>query len=267
MKTLSTLMDLAGRQAVITGGAGHIGLAAGEALVEAGASVAILDLETESCTRRAEQLNGIRGGAAVPLPCDLKDVSQIRESAARALDQLGGVDVLIHCAGYVGTTDREGWVGPFAEQSVEAWDEAMRVNLTSAFLLTQSLADSLGRTGRGSVVFVSSTQGLVAPDHAIYEGTEMSTAAAYGASKAGLNQLARYLASVLAPAVRVNVVSPGGIERGQPENFRERYEKGTPLVRMGKEEDLKGAFLYLASDLSSYVTGQNLVVDGGWTLW
>ena len=95
----------------------------------------------------------------------------------------------------------------------------------------------------------------------------MSTAAAYGASKAGLNQLARYLASVLAPAVRVNVVSPGGIERGQPENFRERYEKGTPLVRMGKEEDLKGAFLYLASDLSSYVTGQNLVVDGGWTLW
>jgi NAD(P)-dependent dehydrogenase (short-subunit alcohol dehydrogenase family) len=101
----------------------------------------------------------------------------------------------------------------------------------------------------------------------LYADTTMANPAGYGASKGGLLQLTRYLATVLAPEVRVNAISPGGIWRNQPDIFRERYENRTPLQRMGTEEDLKGVVMFLSSDLSAYVTGQNLVVDGGWTAW
>jgi NAD(P)-dependent dehydrogenase (short-subunit alcohol dehydrogenase family) len=107
----------------------------------------------------------------------------------------------------------------------------------------------------------------VGPDFQLYEGTPLANPAAYGVSKAGLLQLVRYLATALAPGVRVNAISPGGVERGQPEVFQARYRERTPLGRLASEEDLKGAIAYLASDLSSYVTGHNLVVDGGWTAW
>jgi NAD(P)-dependent dehydrogenase (short-subunit alcohol dehydrogenase family) len=108
---------------------------------------------------------------------------------------------------------------------------------------------------------------MVGPDMRLYEGTGMGSPAAYAASKGGLLQLTRWLATVLAPTIRVNAVTPGGILRGQPQVFRERYIARTPLGRMGSEEDLQGAVAYLASDLSAYVTGHNLVVDGGWTAW
>jgi len=117
------------------------------------------------------------------------------------------------------------------------------------------------------VILVSSIYGMVAPDWSLYRDTTMANPAAYGASKGGLIQLARYLATLMAPAVRVNALTPGGAWRGQPDPFHERYKARTPLRRMATEEDFKGAAAYLASDLSAYVTGQNLIVDGGWTAW
>jgi NAD(P)-dependent dehydrogenase (short-subunit alcohol dehydrogenase family) len=156
---------------------------------------------------------------------------------------------------------------PFPDQTADAFDAALRVNLTSAFVLAQVAAGPLARSGHGSIVFLSSIYGSVAPDERLYEGTTMANPLGYGASKAGLEQLARSLATTLAPAVRVNTVSPGGVWRNQPTNFVERYESRTPLRRMATEEDLKGAIAYLASDLSAYVTGHNLIVDGGWTAW
>ena len=122
-------------------------------------------------------------------------------------------------------------------------------------------------SGRGSVVWVSSIYGMVGPDMRLYEGLDMANPAAYAASKGGLIQLTRYLATVLAPRIRVNTVSPGGLSRNQPEAFQQRYIERTPLQRMGTEEDLVGVIGYLASDLSSYVTGVNIPVDGGWTAW
>ena len=150
---------------------------------------------------------------------------------------------------------------------MEAWDNALRVNLTSPFVLVQEAQNELEKTGKGSVILIASTYGLVGPDMRLYEGTRMANPAGYSASKGGLLQLTRYMATVLAPLVRVNAISPGGIWRNQPVVFRERYEDRTPLRRMGTEEDLKGAIAYLASDLSAYVTGHNLLVDGGWTAW
>jgi NAD(P)-dependent dehydrogenase (short-subunit alcohol dehydrogenase family) len=180
---------------------------------------------------------------------------------------MGGLDIVVHCAGFLGTTTVEGWACRFEEQTVDAWDAAMRVNLTSAFAMVQEGKDALASSGHGSVILLSSIYGVVGPDLRLYTGTDMTTPAGYSASKGGLLQLTRHLATVLAPRVRVNAISPGGVWRNQPEVFRKRYEERTPLRRMATEDDLRGAIIFLASDLSSYMTGQNLVVDGGWTVW
>ena len=119
----------------------------------------------------------------------------------------------------------------------------------------------------GAVILFASTYGMVGPDMRLYAGTPMANPAGYSASKGGLLQLMRYFATLLAPRIRVNAISPGGVWRNQPELFLERYVARTPLGRMAAEGDLKGAVAYLASDLSAYVTGHNLVVDGGWTAW
>lgn len=266
-RSINQLMDLTGRKALITGGAGHVGFVAGEVLVELGATVAVLDVEAEACQERAAVLSRSRERRAVAVPCDLRDEQAARTAVRDAIGHLGGLDILIHCAAYVGTRHIPGWSVPFEQQTVEAWEAAMGINLTSAFILAQEATEAMAASGHGSVIFVTSIYGLVGPDGRLYEGTEMGNPAAYATSKGGLLQLTRYLATTLAPAVRVNAISPGGIWRNQPETFHQRYVARTPLGRMATEEDLKGAIAYLASDLSAYVTGHNLVVDGGWTVW
>ncbi len=267
MKTLRELMDLGGRTALITGGAGHLGRAMGEALAELGCAVAVLDLDQAACARTANDLKARFGVETLPLPCDLADERATRSAPALAAQALGGLDILIHSAAFVGTSDLEGWVVPFPEQSAETWRRCMEVNLTSAFVLTQAALPWLAARGRGSVVNLASIYGVAGPDLGLYQGTAMGNPAAYAASKGGLIQLTRWLATVLAPKVRVNSITLGGIERGQPAAFQARYVARTPLKRMGVEEDIKGAAAYLASDLSAYLTGHNLVLDGGWTAW
>jgi NAD(P)-dependent dehydrogenase (short-subunit alcohol dehydrogenase family) len=265
--TLRELSDLSGRTALITGGAGHIGLAAAEALIELGAVVAICDLDAEHCERTAAALAGCGPGAARSLPCDLADEAALRDAVRRLIGDTGRLDVVVHSAGYVGTTQVPGWAVPFEQQTTDAWRRAMEVNLTAPFVLVQEAREALASAGHGSVVLISSIYGMVGPDQRLYEGTLMANPVGYGVSKGGLLQLTRTLAMLLAPEVRVNAISPGGVWRQQPDSFRERYEARTPLRRMAREEDLKGAVAYLSSDLSAYVTGHNLVVDGGWTAW
>lgn len=269
MRSIHDLVSLHGRRALVTGGAGHIGLASAEALLEAGAQVTLLDLDADAGAYHAGQFNARWPGMAQAISCDLADEAATRRAAGQAIEAMGGLDILVHSAAFVGTTRMGGWAAPFGEQTVAAWDAGMRVNLTSAFILVQEAREALAASGHGSVIFISSIYGLVGSDAAVYEGTSMNAdrVLAYSASKGGLLQLMRHLSTLLAPAVRVNAISPGGIERCQPETFRKNYAARTPLKRMGTEEDMKGAVAYLASDLSAYVTGHNLVVDGGWTAW
>ncbi len=261
MRKISELIDLTGRRALVTGGAGHIGQATAETLIELGAKVGILDRDAKSCQASVD----ILGSMAYPLPCDLSDESATRATVRQAIDAMGGMDILIHCAAFVGTTQMPGWAVPFEKQSVAAWNAAFQVNVTAAFVLAQEARESLIASKHGSIILFSSIYGMVGPDMSLYEGTEMSNPTGYGASKGALLQLTRYLASLFAPVVRVNAISPGGVWRGQPESFRARYESRVLLKRLAVEEDLKGAVAYLAGDMSSYVTGHNLVVDGGWT--
>lgn len=268
MRALKQLMDLSGRKALVTGGAGHIALAVLESFRELGATVTLLDVESKALVSRAERFARLPGkGRVGTVSCNLTHELETRGAVRSAIQKMKGLDILVHCAAYVGTTQVDGWAVPFDQQSVQAWDAAIRVNLTAAFIMVQEAKRALAAKSQGSVILFASTYGLVGPDMRLYEKTAMANPVGYGASKGGLLQMARYLATQLAPKIRVNAISPGGVWRNQPKVFHERYAARTPLQRMAREEDLKGAVAYLASDLSSYVTGHNLVVDGGWTAW
>jgi len=268
MRSVHDLMRLDGRSALVTGGAGHIGLAVCEALMELGAGVAVSDIDADACRKRChalnQQMNG--NGQTVPVCADLSKEEEIRKAVLEAASHFGGLDILVHSAAFVGTTSYPGWAVPFERQSLDAWNVAMGINLASAFVLSQAAAPYLKRSPGASIIFISSIYGLVGPDNRLYHGTGMVTPAAYSASKAGLIQLSRHLGTIFASEnIRVNAVTAGGVDRNQPESFRGRYIDQTPLKRMAIEEDFKGAIAYLSSDLSAYVTGTNLIVDGGWT--
>ncbi len=267
MRTLKQLASLDGRVALITGGAGHIGVTAARTLAELGADIAVLDINQSSVEEASEAISREEGVQVLPLAINLSDQSSLSSVSSQIEREFGRLDVIVNSAALVGSSKRKGWVTDFATQGNEAWGEALDINLTSVFFLIQTLHELLVKTDNGAIINLSSIYGVVGPDLRLYDGTNMGNPAAYAASKGGLVQLTRWLATVLAPKVRVNSISPGGVFRNQPDEFCQRYIERTPMRRMATEEDLKGAIAYLATDLSSYVTGHNLIVDGGWTTW
>jgi NAD(P)-dependent dehydrogenase (short-subunit alcohol dehydrogenase family) len=267
MKKVRELADLSGRVSVITGGAGHIGSAMAAALAEFGSDIVIIDMNQKACDDQIQRLKKEYSVEVISHCIDLTDEETLKSVPGQIVGKMDTLDILINCAALVGTTPLKGWVTPFSEQSADTWRSALEINLTVPFILTQACAEELKKSGNGSVINLGSLYGILGPDLRIYQSTEMGNPAAYAASKGGLLQLTRWMATVLAPDIRVNSISPGGIFRNQPQSFVEAFTSRTPLRRMGTEEDLKGATLFLASDLSKYITGQNLVVDGGWTVW
>ncbi|MFH1441042.1 MAG: SDR family oxidoreductase [Candidatus Omnitrophota bacterium] len=267
MKSLKKLMNLDKRTALITGGAGHIGFIMAKTLAELKANIVLLDISETECRKKTKQIARRYGVKALPLVVDLMDDDSVRSVAQTIKSNLGRLDILINCAALVGTSKLKGWAVPFEQQDINTWRMAMEVNLTSVFNLVQSCKDLLAHSGHGAVINISSIYGMAGPDMKLYEGLDMGNPAAYSVSKGGLLQFTRWLATVLAPDIRVNAISVGGVFRNHKDIFLKRYQERTPLKRMAREEDLKGAVAYLASDLSGYVTGHNLVVDGGWTAW
>jgi len=266
MRPLKELFRLDGRVALVTGGAGHIALACEEALAEMGAKIAVVDREQATCDARAADLAKRFGVEAAGFEANLEERDACAALVKRVVNRIGRLDVLVNNAAYTGQSGVAGYAVPFPEQTVDAWDAAMRVNLRAPFQLSQAAHVELAKH-RGTILNIGSIYGVVGVRSSLYEGTKMGNPAAYNASKGAIVQLTRYLATVMAPDVRVNCLSPGGVERGQPDSFQKRYVAETPLARMATEEDFKGAFAYLASPASAYVTGQNLMVDGGWTAW
>ncbi len=267
MKSIKQLMNIKGRVAVVTGGAGFLGFVMAETLAEMGAHIVLVDVNRSACNAKAKRLVRKYKADAFPLVVDLSVEEEVRSISSAVAKKFGRLDILVTTAALSGISDLEGWTVAFEKQSADTWRKALEINLTSIFVLIQSCSKMLIKSKHGSIINVSSIYGTVGPDMQLYEGTDMGNPAAYGASKGGVLQLTRYLSTVLAPKVRVNAISPGGVSRSQDKTFVSRYIKRTPLGRMAKQEDLKGAVAYLASDLSAYVTGQNIIVDGGWTAW
>lgn len=267
MKSLKELMGLEGRVAVITGGAGHLGAAMAESLAELGCSICIVDRSSSKLHELSAQLRAKWQVDAEAFEVDLEQEDQRIGLPERITRRFARADILINNAAFVGDSTLKGWAVRFEDQQIDTWRRALEVNLTAAFHLSQLLSPLLRSGGKGSIVNIGSIYGVVGPDQGLYEGTAMGNPAAYAASKGGVVQMTRWLSSVLAPDIRVNCISPGGIARGQPEAFAQRYVARTPMGRMGAEEDFKGAIAFFSSDLSAWVTGQNLMVDGGWTAW
>ena len=267
MVNLSKLMSLKNRKALITGANGHIGRIIALTLAELGADLILVDRHGSDYTKLTNEITNNFKVDVQKYDCDL-GIQNDREELISTLCKKGApLNILVNNAAFVGDTNLEGWVTDFEKQSVDTWRSALEVNLTAAFSLIQGLSPILKKSKGANVINIGSTYGTWGPDHRLYEGTSMGNPAAYAASKGGLIQLTRWLATTLASSIRVNTLSPGGVFRNQPEIFVKRYNERTPLGRMATEDDFRGAIADLASDLSSYVTGQNLAVDGGWGIW
>jgi NAD(P)-dependent dehydrogenase (short-subunit alcohol dehydrogenase family) len=266
MNSLMKLGEMKGRVALITGGTGHLGFAMAQTLAEAGAQIILLDLNQHEIDKATGLLSDHYGGDHFGRAVNLADKADIASVPEYISDRFQQLDVLINCAALVGSSGLKGWAKPFEEQDIDTWEKALQVNITGAFYLIQQCHDLMKKSSSASIINVSSIYGVAGQKMSMYEGMDYLTPAAYAASKGGLVQLTRYLATVLAPGIRVNCISPGGIERGQDKVFAERYVNLTPAGRMGHEDDFKGVTHFLASDLSAYLTGQNIVVDGGWSL-
>ena len=267
MTTIKELINLQGRRALITGATGYLGKVFAHTLGELGADLVLVDRPGSNYSNLNSELRERWGIQVEHKDCDLEQQGQRIELIDWLKSDIQSLNILINNAAFVGSSELAGWAVPFEEQTIDTWRRALEVNLTAVFELCQGLTPLLKKSKGASIINIASIYGELAPDWSLYEGTNMSNPAAYGASKGGLIQLTRWLSTTIAPEVRVNSISPGGVFRSQPDAFVKRYEARTPLCRMANEDDFKGAVAYLASDLSKFVTGQTIAVDGGWGAW
>jgi glutamate-1-semialdehyde 2,1-aminomutase len=265
---------LDGRVAVVTGALGLLGRRHCEALAAAGAAIVVTDLDPAGCAARADELTAAYGQPALGHGADITAKAAVVALRDAVLARFGRVDVLVNNAAIDDKVEAPGASAPFGFEHypLEAWERSWRVNVTGTFLCCQVFGAVMAGARRGSIVNISSTYGIVAPDQSLYRRPDGSQAfwksAAYPVSKGGVLALTRYLAAYWGGSgVRVNALSPGGVQNGQEAYFVERYAERTPLGRMARPDDYAGAIVYLASDASAYVTGANLVVDGGFTAW
>ncbi|MCW5221423.1 SDR family oxidoreductase [Verminephrobacter aporrectodeae subsp. tuberculatae] len=251
--------------AAITGGAGHIGRAIARKLASRGLRIAILDKNLQAGQAFAAELQALHPGDHRFIDADLMQPESFAHIRARIEADFGRLDYLVNNAAFY--DDTPGWGVPFGQEGYEAWLKVLRVNLLAPFFLAQTLHPLLARSDDASIVNIGTMYSAVGPDWSLYQGTDMSNPAAYSASKGGLLATTRWLATALAPKVRVNMVSPGGIERMQDPQFMARYKQRTPLGRMGTENDVAGMVSLLLSPEGAYITGQHMLIDGGWTAW
>lgn len=267
-----TSPPLDGRVAVVTGAAGLLGRRYCAALASAGARVVAADLDGAKCGALAQELSLSTGRETMAIACDVAERDSIERLLARVQESLGPVDVLVNNAAIDDKVIKGGSVTPFEVYPLEAWEASLRVNLTGPFLCCQVIGGAMAARGSGSIVNIASTYGVVAPDQSLYQASDgrqvFIKSAAYPCAKSGLLGLTRYLAAYWGRAgVRVNALSPGGVRNGQDETFVARYAERTPLGRMADPGDYEGALVFLAGPASAYMTGANLIVDGGFTAW
>lgn len=274
MNSNSNPFDLSGRCAVVTGGGGILGKGFCEVLAAHGASVAVLDVNESAAEDSVQAIKqNLPAAQLLPLRCDVSNPQHVQQAVEQVVKKFGRIDILHNNAATKGS-DLKRFFDPFETYSLATWREVMAVNVDGMFLMAQAVGNQMVSQGRGgSIVQTASIYGVVAPDQRIYEGSHymgmpINTPAVYSASKAAVVGLTKYLASYWGShGIRVNTLTPGGVESGQNEVFSQRYSARVPLGRMAHAGDMESALLYLASDASSYVTGQNLVVDGGLTCW
>ena len=256
--------DLTDKVALVVGGAGYLGVSICRGLAEHGAHVIIADIKESSAREAADLLNN-DDLSAESMCLDLCDEDAVKTAIDGIVDRHGNLDIVVNCAIY--STGK-----PFENMSMADWEKGMRISLSGAFVLSREASRVMVAQGSGSIIQFSSMYGKVAPDPRIYAPDLSVNPMDYGVAKAGISQMTRYQAVMLAPkGVRVNSIVPGPFPdpRGQGSNaaFVKKLSDKVPMARVGKAEEIVGAVIFLASDVASFVTGTEIVVDGGWTAW
>jgi len=243
---------------VVTGGAGQLGSALCERFEELGNTVIVADIDGDR-SEAVIQERGLTGAHALEL--DVTDPASVRSGFESIHEEFGGPDVLVNNAGIAVFT-------PFKDRTVEEFDDVLAVNVRGTFLCTQTASEYMAVSDGGAIVNIGSIYGVESPDPRIYGDSGLNSAEVYGASKAAVIHMTKYLAVHLrTDRIRVNCVSPGGIYAEQDETFLENYREKTPLGRMARESDIVDVIVFLSSASAQYITGQNVVVDGGFTAW
>lgn len=263
------LFSLKGKTAVVTGALGLIGRKHCEALAIAGANVIVADINTEATKAFAAQLGDNHLGLGV----DVTSKDSLIDALNATLDKYDSVDVLVNNAAINDKFENPAMakeLSAFENYPLEAFQQSLNVNITGVFLCSQVFGTQMALHRSGSIINIASTYGMVGPDQSIYRDSRgqqtFYKSAAYPVTKGAIINFTRFLAAYWGhTGVRVNTLSPGGVEAGQTEDFIGNYSAKTLLGRMAKASDYQGALIFLASEASAYMTGANLVVDGGWT--
>ena len=268
--------DLKGRTAVVTGGAGLLGHEFCKTLAEAGAAVAVVDLNASGSQKAADTLTK-SGYRAKGFTADITQPGSVESLVASVLAEFGRLDILVNSAALDPKFDPDAMEkgitpGSFEDYPLDQWNAALNVNLTGMFLVTQACVKPMLANGKkGSIINICSTYGLNGPDQRIYvkDGKRVAYKPVYyTVTKAGVMGFTKYLAAYYAGTeIRVNALTPGGVFNNHEDYFVKNYSAKTILGRMARGDEMNGALLFLASEASSYMTGNNVVVDGGWTAW
>lgn len=266
--------SLVGQTALVTGGAGFLGKQFSRALGQAGAKVLIADLNGTAAREYALHLQN-EGVQARGVGVDVTDADSVSAMVGSAITEFGSLEILVNSAALDPKFDPDNLAAQSANAfetfPLDAWQSALDVNLTGMFLVCQAAARQMLTQAKGVIINICSTYGLVGPDQRLYQrpnGTQNYKPVYYSVSKAGVLGLTRYLAAYYAvKPIRVNALTPGGVYHQHDDEFLRAYSARTVMGRMAQPDELNGAIVFLASDASSYMTGANLIVDGGWTAW
>lgn len=263
---------LDGKTALVTGGAGLLGRGFCRTLAQAGAAVVVADKDRSMAEETVREIEG--EGQAIAVEADVTERDSVKSMVETSRSTFGSLDILVCSAALDPKFDThlgENYEESFENYPLDKWRRALDVNLTGVFLSTQAAAPLMLAQAEGVIITIASIYGSTGPDQRIYRkvnGTRQFKPAYYSASKAGVLGLTRYLAAYYAGKnIRVNALSPGGVFNDHGENFEKDYSARTILGRMAEKDEMNAALLFLASDASSYMTGANLIVDGGWTAW
>lgn len=271
------LFDLTDRVAIITGGAGLLGMSHADVIARAGGVPILLDLPSAAPQTRAQTLEDRYHIPALGIAADITCLESVEESLATILQRFGRVDILINNAANnpkVETSSNDQRFSRLEHFPIEIWEADLRVGLRGSFVCSRVFGSEMARRARGTIVNIASDLALIGPDQRLYHEENLPASeqpvkpVTYSVIKSGLIGLTRYLATYWNDVgVRVNAISPGGVFNGQPPEFVQRLSSLIPLGRMAHLDEYQGAILFLCSDASSYMTGANLVVDGGRTCW
>ena len=263
---VKNLFKISGKVIIVTGGVGLLGQQYVEGLSQMGANVVIADKDFRKCQILAKKIKIKYKTNPLPIETDISNKISIKNMVNQIIKKYSKIDVLINNAAYQGNDKLRSM--KFENLSQESWDDALSVNLTGIFLCCQEVGKVMKKQKNGNIINVASTYGIVAPDQRIYGNSKQNSAVFYAATKSAILNLTRYLASYWSnTGIRVNTISPGGVFKNQDKTFVRKYSEKTMLGRMAKKDEYVGAILFLASDASSYMTGSNLIIDGGWTAW